>query len=112
VAHRWAEDWQGQILSVVFETRGVPAERPSHAAPTAEAAPSSHTAPPSVARAHATTTMQAIDLHCAGEPLRLIRSGFPQVPFAPILERRRWAQEHADGARRVAMHEPRGHRDM
>ncbi|MEJ7753580.1 MAG: proline racemase family protein [Candidatus Limnocylindrales bacterium] len=112
VAHRWAEDWQGQILSVVFETRGVPAERPSHAAPTAEAAPSSHTAPPSAARAHATTTMQAIDLHCAGEPLRLIRSGFPQVPVAPILERRRWAQEHADGARRVAMHEPRGHRDM
>lgn len=56
--------------------------------------------------------MQAIDLHCAGEPLRLIRNGFPQVPFAPILERRRWAQEHADEARRVAMHEPRGHRDM
>jgi proline racemase len=56
--------------------------------------------------------MQAIDLHCAGEPLRLIRSGFPDVPVAPILERRRWAQEHADEARRVAMHEPRGHRDM
>lgn len=68
--------------------------------------------PQSAARAHATITMQAIDLHCAGEPLRLIRSGFPQVPFAPILERRQWAERHADEARRVAMHEPRGHRDM
>ena len=53
-----------------------------------------------------------LDLHCAGEPLRLIRSGYPQVPFAPILDRRRWVQDHADGARRTLMFEPRGHRDM
>ncbi|MDQ3554058.1 MAG: proline racemase family protein [Chloroflexota bacterium] len=112
VAHRWTEDWQGQTLSVVFESRGAPAERSVHAGTSPHAAPTSLAAPSSAARAHATTTMQAIDLHCAGEPLRLIRSGFPPVPFAPILERRRWAQEHADDARRVAMHEPRGHRDM
>ena len=55
---------------------------------------------------------QTIDLHCAGEPLRLIRSGFPKVPMAPILERRRWVREHADHARRAVMYEPRGHRDM
>ncbi len=58
------------------------------------------------------TTIQAIDLHCAGEPLRLITAGLPPVPHAPILERRRWVREHADHVRRVAMYEPRGHRDM
>jgi trans-L-3-hydroxyproline dehydratase len=56
--------------------------------------------------------METLDLHCAGEPLRLIRSGYPHVPFAPILERRRWVEEHADEARRLLMYEPRGHRDM
>ena len=57
-------------------------------------------------------TIQAIDLHCAGEPLRLITAGFPSAPHAPILDRRRWVREHADHVRRVAMYEPRGHRDM
>jgi proline racemase len=57
-------------------------------------------------------TLQAIDLHCGGEPLRLITAGFPPVPDLPILERRRWVREHADHVRRVAMYEPRGHRDM
>lgn len=57
-------------------------------------------------------TLQVVDLHCGGEPLRLITSGFPPVPRAPILERRRWVREHADDVRRVAMFEPRGHRDM
>ncbi len=56
--------------------------------------------------------MQAIDLHTAGEPLRLIRSGFPSVPSLPILERRRWLKQNADYARRVLMWEPRGHADM
>jgi proline racemase len=53
-----------------------------------------------------------LDLHCAGEPLRLIRTGFPAVPRAPIAERRLWAIEHADDVRRMVMHEPRGHFDM
>jgi proline racemase len=57
-------------------------------------------------------TVQTIDLHCAGEPLRLITSGFPPVPHAPILERRRWVLEHADRVRKVVVYEPRGHRDM
>ena len=57
-------------------------------------------------------SLETIDLHAGGEPIRLIRSGYPQVPFAPILERRRWVREHADGARQVLMYEPRGHRDM
>jgi proline racemase len=57
-------------------------------------------------------TVQAIDLHAGGEPPRLITAGYPPVPLAPILERRRWVMEHADHVRRVVCFEPRGHRDM
>ncbi len=57
-------------------------------------------------------TIQTIDLHCGGEPLRLITAGFPPIPVAPVLERRRWVREHADHVRRAAVYEPRGHRDM
>ncbi len=122
VAHRWTSDWQGHSLSVIYEHRGSPTKpmdgpSPAGAGATTRAtdvagATNAAGAAGAAAQAHAALTMQAIDLHCAGELLRLIRSGFPPVPFAPILERRRWAQEHADEARRVAMHEPRGHRDM
>jgi proline racemase len=138
VAHRWVDAWDGHTLSVVFEYR--PAPPPAHAVPqpadlatpppesarpaqaVATPVPEGPAAAPdlaqqpegsvSAARAHASRTMQTIDLHCAGEPLRLIRSGYPQVPLAPILERRRWVREHADAVRRILMHEPRGHRDM
>ncbi|HYI23150.1 MAG TPA: proline racemase family protein, partial [Candidatus Limnocylindrales bacterium] len=57
-------------------------------------------------------TIQTMDLHTAGEPLRLIRSGFPEVPNLPVLERRRWVEENADHIRRAIVQEPRGHRDM
>jgi proline racemase len=53
-----------------------------------------------------------MDLHCAGEPLRIIRTGFPDVPNLPVLDRRRWVLEHADHVRRAIIQEPRGHRDM
>jgi trans-L-3-hydroxyproline dehydratase len=53
-----------------------------------------------------------MDMHCAGEPLRIIRSGFPDVPSLPVLERRRWVMQNADQVRRAIMQEPRGHRDM
>jgi trans-L-3-hydroxyproline dehydratase len=56
--------------------------------------------------------VEALDLHCAGEPLRLIRSGYPAVPQLPIDERRAWVRDHADHIRRMLMYEPRGHRDM
>jgi trans-L-3-hydroxyproline dehydratase len=69
-------------------------------------------APVSVARARARAIIETIDLHAGGEPIRLVRSGYPRVPMAPILERRRWVREHADPARKALMYEPRGHRDM
>ncbi|MEZ4595825.1 MAG: proline racemase family protein [Chloroflexota bacterium] len=68
--------------------------------------------PVSVARARARATIEVIDMHAGGEPIRLVRSGYPRVPMGPILERRRWVREHADDVRRSLMFEPRGHRDM
>ncbi len=78
-------------------------------------APEPEPAPESVAEQigrQVRLTIQTMDLHCAGEPLRMIRSGFPDVPSLPVLERRRWVMEHADHVRRAIIHEPRGHRDM
>jgi proline racemase len=53
-----------------------------------------------------------IESHTAGEPLRIVTSGVPQIPGATILERRRWARENMDDVRRALMYEPRGHADM
>jgi len=53
-----------------------------------------------------------IDAHTAGEPLRVITSGFPELPGNTILARRRYAKEHYDHLRTALMWEPRGHADM
>lgn len=121
VAHRWRTEGDQHELAVVFELREATDTHPAgpavagplapqdgpNVSPTVTTDPSASTA-----RAHARATLETIDLHAGGEPIRLIRSGYPRVPFAPILERRRWAREHADGARTMLMYEPRGHRDM
>ena len=117
---------QGAALAVAAATTGAIPDGPSAgpedeslpaAMPGAEddIAPVIHPAAPesvTAARAHARAVMQTMELHCGGEPLRLIRTGYPLVPDAPILERRRWVMEHADWARQALMFEPRGHRDM
>ena len=54
----------------------------------------------------------SIDAHTAGEPLRVITSGFPDLPGATILAKRQYAREHYDHLRRALMWEPRGHADM
>jgi proline racemase len=53
-----------------------------------------------------------VDAHAAGEPLRVIMSGFPEPRGRTILERRRAAREHFDALRTALMWEPRGHADM
>jgi trans-L-3-hydroxyproline dehydratase len=53
-----------------------------------------------------------IDAHAAGEPLRIIISGYPELPGQTILARRRYASEHFDYLRKILMWEPRGHADM
>jgi len=56
--------------------------------------------------------IHTIDAHTAGEPLRVITAGYPELPGETILEKRRYAREHLDHLRRALMLEPRGHADM
>ena len=56
--------------------------------------------------------IRTVDMHTAGEPLRIITGGFPNVPGSSILERRQYVEDHLDHLRRRLMWEPRGHRDM
>jgi trans-L-3-hydroxyproline dehydratase len=57
-------------------------------------------------------TLKTIDAHAAGEPLRLIVSGFPSPLGKTMLAKREWVKTHADHLRRALMLEPRGHADM
>lgn len=51
-------------------------------------------------------------MHTAGEPVRIVVSGYPDLPGATILDKRRVAAETYDDLRTVMMHEPRGHAGM
>jgi len=57
-------------------------------------------------------TIETLDAHTGGEPLRLIMRGFPEPEGATMLERREWLREHHDDLRTAIMLEPRGHADM
>ena len=57
-------------------------------------------------------TIQTLDAHTGGEPLRLIIRGFPEPQGATMLERREWLRENHDDLRTAIMLEPRGHADM
>ena len=59
-----------------------------------------------------TTVITTIDAHAAGEPLRIITSGLPDLPGSTMLEKRRYMQQHYDAIRRALMWEPRGHHEM
>ncbi len=52
------------------------------------------------------------DLHTAGEPVRIVTGGYPDLPGATILDKRRAARESFDHLRRAMMWEPRGHAGM
>jgi len=57
-------------------------------------------------------TIQTIDAHTGGEPLRILVSGMPPVSGKNILEKRAWLKENRDDLRQFLMNEPRGHADM
>ena len=57
-------------------------------------------------------SIDAIDMHTGGEPLRIILNGFPALTASTVLGKRRFAREHLDHLRQALMWEPRGHRDM
>ncbi len=58
------------------------------------------------------TRITTLECHAAGEPLRIITGGWPELPGETILQRRRYQLEHYDHLRRALMFEPRGHADM
>ncbi|KAM6906310.1 trans-L-3-hydroxyproline dehydratase isoform 1-T1 [Lycodopsis pacificus] len=61
---------------------------------------------------HVGDKLSVVDMHTGGEPLRIIRSGYPEVKGDSVLSKRRYVREHLDHLRRVLMYEPRGHYDM
>lgn len=56
--------------------------------------------------------LTVIDMHTGGEPLRIITSGYPELPRGTILEKRAYVRDHLDHLRKILMFEPRGHSDM
>jgi trans-L-3-hydroxyproline dehydratase len=56
--------------------------------------------------------LTTLDAHAAGEPLRIVTGGLPELPGATMLDRWRYMRDHLDHLRRALMHEPRGHADM
>lgn len=59
-----------------------------------------------------TLLITTLDAHAAGEPLRIITGGLPELEGDTILARRRCMQQHYDHIRRALMWEPRGHFNM
>ena len=56
--------------------------------------------------------IETIDMHTGGEPLRVIREGFPEIKGDTVLECRNYVKENYDYLRKALMFEPRGHADM
>lgn len=59
-----------------------------------------------------TKLITCIDSHTAGEPLRIITSGFPKIKGNTMLEKRKYVKENLDNVRSMLMLEPRGHSGM
>jgi len=56
--------------------------------------------------------LQAVDLHAAGEPGRVIVGGVLDVPGATMLEKARHLEHDGDSLRRLMLREPRGYPAM
>ena len=53
--------------------------------------------------------IQAVDLHAAGEPGRVIVGGVLDVPGASMFDKMAWLRDHGDELRRRMLREPRGY---
>jgi proline racemase len=56
--------------------------------------------------------LHVIDMHTAGEPVRIFGQGYPELKGATILDKRRQALAQYDHLRTALIHEPRGHAGM
>lgn len=57
-------------------------------------------------------SIQTHDMHTAGEPLRIIKSGFPSLEGDSVLEKIQHMKKQYDRYRKLIINEPRGHKDM
>ncbi|MDA4114113.1 MAG: proline racemase family protein [Thaumarchaeota archaeon] len=58
------------------------------------------------------TRLKTIESHAAGEPLRIVTEGWPEIPGKTMLSKRRYAKKNHDHLRRILLREPRGHTNM
>lgn len=56
--------------------------------------------------------VRTLDYHTAGEPLRIVTGGLPEISGDTMLAKRRYMKNELDHYRRFLMLEPRGHADM
>ncbi|ASN04544.1 proline racemase family protein [Virgibacillus necropolis] len=56
--------------------------------------------------------ISTVDLHVAGEPLRIITGGLPEIKGNTQPERRAYCIKNLDHIRKTLMNEPRGHHGM
>ncbi|MHB2167283.1 proline racemase family protein [Alsobacter sp. R-9] len=66
----------------------------------------------SPATAHSTLALDFVDMHTAGEPVRIVTGGYPDLAGETVLDQRRDARARFDRLRRAMMLEPRGHEGM
>lgn len=57
-------------------------------------------------------TIETVDMHTGGEPLRVYLNGLPEIKGSTVLEKRRFFRDNYDHIRTGTMWEPRGHADM
>jgi proline racemase len=58
------------------------------------------------------TFLTAVDLHTAGEPFRIVTSGFPPIKGRTMQEKNAFVQRHLEYLRRMILYEPRGRSTM
>lgn len=63
-------------------------------------------------RESAAIEFRTVEMHTGGEPVRIVQSGYPDIPGDTILAKRRYVRENLDHLRRLLLFEPRGHFDM
>lgn len=56
--------------------------------------------------------LEVVDMHTAGEPVRIVTGGYPELPKGTILEKRAHVRDNLDDLRKILIFEPRGHYDM
>lgn len=58
------------------------------------------------------TKLTTLELHTAGEPLRIVIDGLPTLPLGSCLEKRQFFMDNYDHIRKALLQEPRGHADQ